>query len=82
MIVECGHIVAGGSLIFFFPSFLFPNKYVYHCLICFLLFNFGPYYINFLFCSFFIYRSSYSFQFSPSIVISCMFGFSFRSLFF
>jgi hypothetical protein len=80
MIAECGHIVAGGNLIFFLFSFLIGN--VYHCLLCFLLFNFSPYCINFLFCSFFIYRNFYSFQFSHSIAISCMFDFSFRSLFF
>jgi hypothetical protein len=54
---------------------------VYHCPICFLLFNFSPNSINLLFHSLFIYRSFYSLQFSHLIAISHMFGFSFWSLF-
>jgi hypothetical protein len=56
---------------------------VYHCLLCFLLFNFSSHFINFLFHSFSIYGSFYYFQFIHLIAISDhMFGFSFRSLFF
>jgi hypothetical protein len=76
-----GWIVVGGHLIFFLLFSLVTSN-VYHCPICFLLFNFSSHTINFLFRLFFIYRSFYSFQFSPSIAISHMFGFSFWSSFF
>ena len=73
-------IVADDHLIFFLFSLLTGN--VYHCLLCFLLFNFSSHIINFLFHSFSIYESFYYFQFIPLIAISDhMFGFSFRSLF-
>ena len=52
---------------------------VHNCSLYFLLFNFSFRSINFLFRFFFIYKYFYSFQFSPSIAISHMFGFSFRS---
>jgi len=56
---------------------------VYHCLLCFLLFNFSSHFINFLFHSFSIYGSFYYFEFIHLIAISDhMFGFSFQSLFF
>jgi hypothetical protein len=68
-------------LIFFplFLSLLIGN--VHHYPICFLLFTFNHHFINFLFCSFSIYRSIF-FQFNPSIAISHIFLFSFQSLFF
>jgi hypothetical protein len=75
-----GWIITGDYLIFFLFSLLTCN--VYYCPICFLLLNFSPRSINFLFCSFFIYRSFYYFQFSPSIAIFYMFCFSFGSSFF
>jgi len=65
---------------FFIFSLLICN--VQHCLLCFLLFNFSPHSINFLFHSISIYTSFYFSQFSHSIAISHMFGFSFRSSFF
>lgn len=77
-----GRIVAGDRLIFFtFFSLSWQVMYT-TCLLCFLLFNLSPHSINFLVSFLFIYRSFYSFQFNPSIVIFHLFGFSFRSLFF
>ena len=66
---------------FFFPSLSWQVMYT-TCLLCFLLFNLSPHSINFLVSSLFIYTSFYSFQFSPSIAIFHVFGFSFRSSFF
>jgi hypothetical protein len=63
---------------FFFASHI---SNVYHCLICFLLFNLSPRSINFLFHSFFICISFYYFQFSHLIATSHMFGFSFQPSF-
>jgi hypothetical protein len=81
IIDHSGRIIAGDHLIFFFIfSLLIGN--VQHCLLCFLLFNFSPHSINFLFHSISIYTSFYFSQFSHSIAISHMFGFSFRSSFF
>jgi hypothetical protein len=84
VVVDSDEIVVDGRLIYFFLflslSLLTGNVHYYS--LCFLLFNFSPHSINFLFCSFFIYRTFYSFQISPSITISHMFNFSFRSLFF
>jgi hypothetical protein len=54
---------------------------IHHCPFCFLLFNFSPHSINFLFRFFFIYRSFYSFQYSPSIAISHILVFHFNSYF-
>jgi hypothetical protein len=64
----------------FFFSLLRGN--VHYCPFHFLLFNFIFHSMNFLFCSFSIYRSFYSFQFSHSIAISHVFGFSFQYSFF
>ena len=78
-------MVVGWSLMivrFFSLLFSLLTSNVHHCSLCLLLFNYSPHSINFLFQSFFIYKSFYSFQFSSSIVISHMFGFSFWSLFF
>ena len=69
------------SFDFFFPSLSWQVMYT-TCLLCFLLFNLSPHSINFLVSSLFIYTSFYSFQFSPSIAIFHVFGFSFRSSFF
>jgi len=74
-------IIAGGRLIFFLPFYLLASN-VYKCPLCFLLFNFSPHSINFLFRFFFICRNFYYFQFSFSIVISYMFDFLFWFLFF
>ena len=76
-----GLIIISGYLIFsLLFSLLIGN--VHHFSLWYLLFNLSSYSINFLFRSFSIYRSIYYFQFSPSIIISHIFGFSFRSSFF
>ena len=54
---------------------------IHRCPLCFLLFNFSLYFINFLFCFFSIYRSFYSFQFSSSIAISHILVFHFNLYF-
>jgi len=41
---------------FFFLLFSLPTGNVHNCPLCFLLFNFSLYSINFLFCSFSVYR--------------------------
>jgi hypothetical protein len=75
-------IVASDRLIFFPFSLLTWQVMYTTCLLCFLLFNLSPHSIIFLVSSLFIYISFYSFQFSPSIAIFHVFGFSFRSSFF
>ena len=50
-----GRIFVGGHLIFFL-LFSLPTGNVHNYPLCFLLFNFSPYSINFLFRSFSIYR--------------------------
>jgi len=54
---------------------------IHHCPFCFLLFNFSHHSNNFLFRFFFIYRSFYSFQYSPSIAISHILVFHFNPYF-
>jgi hypothetical protein len=75
-----GWIVASGLLNFpLLFSLLIGN--IHRCPLCFLLFNFSPHSISFLFRLFSIYRSFYSFQFSPSIVISHILIFHFNPYF-
>jgi hypothetical protein len=54
MTADSGRIIAGGRLIFFF-LFSFLTSNVYHCLFCFLLFNFSSHSINFSPYSFFFF---------------------------
>ena len=73
-------IVASGYLNSPLPFSLLTGN-IHRCPLCFLLFNFSPYFINFLFCFFSIYRSFYSFQFSSSIAISHILVFHFNLYF-
>jgi len=71
-------IITGGRLIFVF----FLSSNVYHCPLCFLLFNFSPHSINLFFHLFSIYRSFYFFNLVLQLWFSYMFGFLFWFLFF
>jgi hypothetical protein len=60
------------SLMFFLS--LLPNK-VHNCFIWLWFFNLSPHSFDFLFCSYYFYKSFICFQFSSSITISHMFFF-------
>ena len=51
MAADSGRIIADGRLIFFF-LFSFLTSNVYHCPLCFLLFNFSSHSFFFLWCEF------------------------------